>query len=77
MKEATLEFAEHINLESKEKYEDLENSPRESLRLSPRVSPPPFISPPRSPVQSPHIDHIQQEIYDYVESLKRKEATSK
>lgn len=77
MKEATLEAVEHIDLEPREKSKGLENSPRESLRLSPRVSPPPFSSPPRSLIQSLGIDLVQQEIYDYIESLERKEATAK
>lgn len=57
VKEAASGFAEHIHIESSE---GLEDSPRESLRLSPRVSPPPFSSRPRSQVQSPGIDPVQQ-----------------
>lgn len=47
------------------------------MRLSPRLSPPPYISPPKILLQSPDIDHVQQEIYDYIESLERKEAAAK
>lgn len=77
MKEVSSEVSEHIDLDPKEKFEDLEDAPRESLRLSPRVSPPPFISPLNSLVQSLGIDLVQQEIYDYIESLERKEAATK
>lgn len=48
MKESVYGVVEHINLELKEQYVVLEDSERESLKLSPRVSPPPFSSPLRS-----------------------------
>lgn len=77
VKEEASKPTEHIDLESKEKYKCLEDSPRVSLRLSPRVSPLPFISLLTSPVQCRDIDPVQQEIYDCIESLERKEATTK
>jgi len=52
-------------------------SPKGSPRSSPRVSPQPYSSPLRSLVHSPSIDPIQQEIYDYIESLERQEASTK
>ena len=48
---------EHIDLEAEEDS---------------RVSLPIFISPPQSPSQrTSEIDHVQQEIYDYIESLEK------
>jgi len=52
-------------------------SPGNSPKGSPRSSPQPYSSPLRSPIHSPGIDPAQQEIYDYIESLKRKEITTK
>jgi len=77
VKEVASKFADHIDLELKEQSEDYKDSPRVSLKLSSRVSPLLFISPSRSPVQSLGIDVVQQEIYDYIKSLERKEAVAK
>jgi len=77
---------EHVSIEieenTKAEEEDLGNPPRvSSPRVSsPRVSPlrvlsPTATSPPQIPRwRMPEIDPVQQEIYDYIESLEKMDA---
>lgn len=72
MQQVVSEATEYIDLEENEPTEKPEDSPRGLPKLSPRVSSPTYNLPPRSPVHSPGVDPVQQEIYDYIESLERK-----
>jgi len=91
--QTTPKTIEYINLEENEPTEEeptentlseiepIEDEPigrlGDSPKGSPRSSPQPYSSPLGSPIHSPSIDPVQQEIYDYIESLERKVTTTK